>query len=174
MNVMRALVGVHHLQIDKVPSDSILVTDAVATQHVARIAGDFQSLTAVIALEDARHFNCRASFFAHAPQPQAALQSQGDLGQHIDKFFLHQLIGGQRSAELPAIEHVISRPLVAVLSGTHRPPADPEACAVETGKRAFQAADVGKGILVRAKDAIHHDFAGDANPEPDLAVYRRA
>ena len=154
-------------------SDSILVAYAVATQHVARGPGDFQCLAAVVALEDARQFNCRASFVAHAPQPQAALQAERDLGQHVDEFFLHQLIGGQRPAELLAIEHVVSRTPVAVLCRTHRPPADPEACAVEAGKRAFQTSNVGKGILVRAEDAIHHDFAGNANPESDLAVNRR-
>src|SRR5207253_11203841 len=52
MHVVRALIGVHHLEIHQVTRDAELVADSVAAQHVARQAGDVQCLAARIALHD--------------------------------------------------------------------------------------------------------------------------
>ena len=54
MDVVRALVGVDHLEVDQVARDAELVADAVAAHHVARHAGDVERLAAGVALEDAR------------------------------------------------------------------------------------------------------------------------
>jgi hypothetical protein len=45
----------------------------------------------------------------HAAQAQAALQAERDLGQHVGQLLLDQLVGGQRAAELLAVQHVLAR-----------------------------------------------------------------
>ncbi len=46
MHVVRALVGVHHLEVDHVARDAELIRDAIAAQHVAGGAGDVERLAA--------------------------------------------------------------------------------------------------------------------------------
>ena len=61
----------------------------------------------------------------------------------------------------------------AVFRRAERAPGDAVARAVQTGERPFQPAHVGKHVLFRAEHAIHHDLAGDARAQADLAVNRR-
>jgi hypothetical protein len=49
------------------------------------------------------------AFVLHAAQAQAALQAQRDLGLHVGQLLLDQLVGGQRAAELLAVQHVYWR-----------------------------------------------------------------
>ena len=102
------------------------IGDAVAAEHVARHAGDVQRLAAGIALHDRGDFHCRRTVFLHAAQTQAALQAECDLGQHVGQFFLDQLIGGQRAAELLAIQRVLAGRFVAELCGAKRAPGNAE------------------------------------------------
>src|ERR1019366_8576097 len=51
MNILSPLVGIHDLEIDQMPDHAKFVGDAVAAQHIARHARDFQRLAAGIALE---------------------------------------------------------------------------------------------------------------------------
>ena len=46
VNVMRALVGVDHFEVDHVTDHAELVADAVAAKHVARHAGHVEGLAA--------------------------------------------------------------------------------------------------------------------------------
>src|ERR1700679_1113421 len=57
MNVVRAFIGVHHLEIHDVPNDAIFIGDAVAAQHVARKARNLQRLAAGISLHDGSNFH---------------------------------------------------------------------------------------------------------------------
>jgi len=43
------------------------------------------------------------------PEPQAGMQAEGELGLHVNEFFLDQLIGGERAAQLPAPEGIVAR-----------------------------------------------------------------
>src|SRR6266480_6990083 len=52
VDVVRAFVGIDHLQVDDVADDAELVGDAVAAQHIAREARDLQRLAARVALHD--------------------------------------------------------------------------------------------------------------------------
>ncbi len=65
-----------------------------------------------------------AAFVLHAPEAQAALQAEGDLGLHVGELFLDQLVGRQRPAELLTIEYILARAVPAVLGGAERPPGD--------------------------------------------------
>src|SRR5690349_7463131 len=109
MNVVRALVGIHHLEIDDMAYDAILVRDAVAAVHVARGAGDVERLAAGIALHHRRDIRRRAALVLQAPETQTALQAQGDFGLHVGELFLYELIGRERTAELLAIQGVLPR-----------------------------------------------------------------
>src|SRR5205823_2698849 len=83
VDVVRAFVGIDHLEVDDVADDAELVGDAVAAQHVAREARDLQRLAARVALHDRGDLDRRAALVLHAPEAQAALQAEGDLGLHV-------------------------------------------------------------------------------------------
>ena len=61
----------------------------------------------------------------HAAEAQARLQTQRDLGLHVGEFLLNELIGGERPAELLAVEHVLPR---ACASSSPRRRARPTQC----------------------------------------------
>ncbi len=170
MHVVRPLVGVHHFQIDDVADDAELVRNPVAAQHVARRAGDVERLAAGIALHDRGDLRRRRAVVLHAAEAQAALQPERDLGLHVGQFLLDQLVGGQRAAELLAVERVLARRVPAELGGAERPPGDAVARRVEAGERAFQPAHLGKFVFGRHEDLVHSDLAGDRGAQPDLAV----
>ena len=52
MDIVRALVGVHGLQVHHVANDVVVVHDAVAAVNVPREARDLERLAARVALED--------------------------------------------------------------------------------------------------------------------------
>ncbi len=64
------------------------------------------------------------AFVLHAPQAQAALQPERDLGLHVGELLLDQLVRGERPAELLAIQHVLARAVPAVLGRAQRAPGD--------------------------------------------------
>ena len=61
----------------------------------------------------------------HAAEPQRAGQAERDLGLHVGELLLHQLIGGERPAELLAVERVLPR---ARASRIRRRPSRPRRC----------------------------------------------
>jgi hypothetical protein len=89
VNVVRALVSVHDLQVHQVPRDTKLVADAVATEHVARGPGNLQRLAATVTLHDAGDLDCGVALILQATQTQAALQAERDVGEHVGEFLLH-------------------------------------------------------------------------------------
>ena len=131
MHIMRALVGVHGLEIHHMADHMILVGDAVAAMHVAGEAGDLQRLAAVVALHQGDDLRRRLAGVDQAPEPQRALQAQRDLGLHVRQFFLNQLGGGERTPELLALQRVLTGGMPAKLGGPHRPPGDAVAGAVQ-------------------------------------------
>ena len=151
MDVVRPLVGVDDLEVDEVTRDAELVRDAVAAHHVARRARDVERLAAGVALQDRGDLDGRRAVVLHAPESQAALQPERDLGLHVGELLLDQLVRRERPAELLAIEHVLARAMPAVLGCAERAPGDAVARRIEAGERALQAAHVGEGVLLRAE-----------------------
>src|SRR5262245_56173000 len=106
------------------PRDAELVADAVAAEHVARDARDLQLLAARIALHDRRDLDGRRAFVLHPAEPEAPLQAERDVGQHVGELLLHELVSRQRLVELLALERVLARALEAVLGRAERTPRD--------------------------------------------------
>src|SRR6476659_2817417 len=68
VDVVRAFVGIDHLEVDDMADHAELVRDAVAAEHVARGAGDVERLAAGIALHDRSDVGGRRAFVLHAPE----------------------------------------------------------------------------------------------------------
>src|SRR5437773_2635395 len=147
VDVVRAFVGVDHLEVDDMADDAELVRDAVAAEHVARGARDVECLAAGIAFHDRGDLDRRGAFVLHAPEAQAALQAERDLGLHVGELLLDQLVRGERPAELLALEDVSPRAVPAVLGGAERAPGDAVARRVEAGERALEAAHFRERVL---------------------------
>src|SRR5262249_45221783 len=130
MNVVRTLVRVHHFEVDEVTRDAEIIADTVTAHHVTRSARNVERLTAAVALHDRGDFGGRRALVLQAPEPQAALQSERDLGPHISEFFLDELVGSQRTAELLAVNHILPRSQITVLGSAERSPRNAVPCAV--------------------------------------------
>ena len=115
MHVMRALVGVDGFQVRCVTHHVILDLDAVAAVHVASHPRDIESLAAIVALDDGDHLRSHPPLVEQSSHAQCALQSQRNLSLHVSELFLHELCGGERPAELLAVERVLASALPAVL-----------------------------------------------------------
>ena len=173
MHVVRALVGVDHLEVDHVADHAVFVRDAVAAQHVARHPRDVQRFAAGVAFHDRSDFDRRGAGVLHPAQLQTALQAERDLGLHVGQLLLDQLVGGQRPAKLLAVQHILAGAVEAVLGSAQRAPSDAVARAVQAGERAFQAAHVGESVFLGAEHPVHHDLAGDRRTQTHFAVDRR-
>jgi hypothetical protein len=138
VDVVRALVGVDRLEVHHVADDVVLVGDAVAAVHVAGDARDVERLAAVVALDQRDHLGALA-LVDQAADAQRALQAERDLGLHVGELLLDELVGGERPAELLAVERVLARRVPAELGRAHRAPGDAVARAVEAAERARQA-----------------------------------
>src|SRR5256714_2384331 len=141
MDIVRALVGVHHLEVYHVAHHAELVRDAVAAQHVAREARDLQRLAAGVALHDRGDLGRVGAFVFHAPEAQHALQSQAYFRLHVGELLLDELVRGERPAELLAVEHVLAGAGPAVLRRAPRAPGDARARRTQAGETALQALD---------------------------------
>src|SRR5947208_9854352 len=171
--IVRALVGVHHLEVYHVAHHAELVRDAVAAQHVAREARDLQRLAAGVALHDRGDLGRVGAFVFHAPEAQHALQSQAYFRLHVGELLLDELVRGERPAELLAVEHVLAGAVPAILGRAERAPGDSVTRRVQAGERAFQAFDAREQALFRNEHLVHHDFAGDRGAQTHFAVDRR-
>src|SRR6185312_11271923 len=76
VDVVRALVGVHGLEVLRHADDVILLGDAVAAVHVACRPGDVERLAAVVALHQRDRRRRGAALLQHAAEPQRALLRQ--------------------------------------------------------------------------------------------------
>src|SRR6185437_6953515 len=112
----------------------------------------------------------RAAFVLEAAETQAGMQAERDLGLHVDELLLDELVGGERPAELLAVDRVVARRMPAELRGAERTPGDPVPRVVEAGERSLEAADLGKDVLLRHEDVIHHDLAGHRGAQRKLAL----
>ena len=161
MHVVCALVGIHCLQIHDVTNHVILIRNSVAAVHVARHAGDIQRLAAVVALDERKHLRRRPALVHQPSDAQRSMQAQGDFRLHVGELQLHQLVRGQRPAELVAVQRVLPRRVPAEFRRAHGAPGDAVARLVQTAERAFQAFHVGQQVFLGNEDLIHDDLAGD-------------
>jgi len=169
MDVVRALVGIHRLEVHAVADHMVFVGDAISAVHVAGDARDRQGLAAIVALEQGDGLGCQPSFVHQAPGTKTALQPQRDLRLHVGELQLDQLIGRQRPAELLALERVAARGMPAEFGRAHRAPGDAVAGLVETAEGAAETADLGEDVLLGHEDAIHHDLPRDRGAQGHLA-----
>src|SRR5262249_7355090 len=95
VDVVGAFIGVDRLEVHYMADHVICVGDAVAAVYVARGAGDVERLAAIVALQDRDHLRVVAAHVFEPPEPQAGMQTESDLGLHVDELFLDQLIGGE-------------------------------------------------------------------------------
>ena len=109
MNVVRALVGIHRLQVRHVPEDLIVLVSAVAAMHVACGPSKIQRLAAVVAIDKADHLGRSRALVHPSTNAQSCLKTKRDLRVHVGKLFLEQLRTGDRLSELLAIEAVLTR-----------------------------------------------------------------
>src|SRR6202044_1287200 len=93
-----------------------------------------QRLAAGVSLHNRGDLHRRGSVVLHPTEAQTALQSQGNLGLHIDQLFLNELIRGERPAELLSIKHVLPRRVPTTFSGAERAPGNAVACGIEAGE----------------------------------------
>ena len=56
------------------------------------------------------------------PSAQRRVQAERDLGLHVGELLLDELVGGERPAELLAVEHVLPRAVPAELGRAHGAP----------------------------------------------------
>src|SRR5208282_6717850 len=80
--------------------------------------------------------------------------------------------GRERTTELVPVENVLARDVPAGLGRSERTPGDAIARRIEARKGPFQAAHLGKRVLLRTEHIVHHDLAGDRGAQSDLAVDR--
>src|SRR5262249_26683174 len=154
MDIVRAFVGVDGLEIAHHAHDVKLIGDAVATVHVASEPRHFQRLAAIVALE---HRDRRRGCLALVDQPrqaQCGVQAERDLGLHVGELLLHELIGGERPAELLAREHVIAGTVPAEFGGADRAPGDAGARDIEAAERPGEARDVRQQVILRHDRAV--------------------
>ena len=103
------------------------------------------------------------------PSRSAPCKPERDLGLHVGELLLDQLIGGERAAELLAVEHVLPRGVPAELGRAHGAPGNAVARIVEAAERTGQTLDVGQQIVFRHHAVFQHDLAGDRGAQRQFA-----
>src|SRR5690606_37896082 len=138
VDVVRALIGVHRLEIHGVADHMIFGRDAVAAMHVARGPRDIERLAAIVALQEADPIGGKPPLVDQPPHAQRGLGAERDLGEHVCKLELHDLVRRKRPPELLALKCVAASCFIAEFCGTHSAPADAVARTIEAAKWALQ------------------------------------
>ena len=170
MDVVRAFVGHHALEVHHVAHDGVLVGDAHAAEDLARFAGHGQGQVYVVAFGHADLRGGSAAFiaqYAEAPSEQLGL---GDLGDHLGQFLLGQLEATDGLAELDALLAVTQRGVVAFHGHAERTPSDAVAGAIQAAERSTQAALVRKQVALGHLHVVEHEFAGGAGAQGELPM----
>ena len=134
VNVVRALVGVHGLQVAHVPEDVVLVRYAVPPEHVPRGPRDLERPPAAVPLDQRHHARMGIPGLHEPSHLQASQPAEGYVRYHVGELLLHELVGPQGRAELPASRDVLPRAREAVLGGPERPPRYPVSRVVQAAE----------------------------------------
>src|SRR5215831_17994719 len=102
-----------------------------------------------------------AALLQEPPEPERRVQAERDLGLHVGELLLDELVGGERTAELLAVERVLARPMPAKLRRAHRAPGNAGARHVEAAEGAAQPFGVRQHVLLRHEGILEHDLAGN-------------
>lgn len=143
VNVSSTLVGIHRLEVADVSDDVILVDDAVAAEHVPRLACNLQGLSAVVTLDHGDHLGSQfALLVLQARNLQHRVQTEGNLGAHIRHLLLHELGLGKGAPELLAVERVVASLVETKLGCSHCTPGDTESSLVEAAEGSLKTSDI--------------------------------
>src|ERR1700722_11800170 len=172
MNVVGAFVGRYAFEIVHVAHDGVVVDDAVGAENVACLACGFEGDGDVVHFQ---HGDVRRIHFATVFQPayvQGEELSLHDLGDHPGKFFLNQLMTGDRLVrKLLTSLRVLQRGVVAGHGGTQCSPAYAIADLIQTAQRAFQAGNFWKKIFFRDFAIGEGQSGGDGSSQRPFSVY---
>src|SRR6476659_3152099 len=104
MDVVRALVSVDRLEVGGVAHHLEYGADAVAAVHVAGDPRDVERFASIVALDQADRLGDELTGLEPATDAQLCLEAKRDLGRHVGELELDQLVGGEGTAELLAVE----------------------------------------------------------------------
>ena len=167
---MGAFVGVDGFQVHHVADDVEFVGNAVAAVHVAGRAGNLQRLAAVVALQEGNGLGRELARIHQAARLQAGGEAEGDFGLHVRQLFLEQLGGGERTAELLAIQPILPRRMPAEFRRAKRAPGDAIARVVEAAERPAKALDLGEHAVFGNEHVFQHHLAGETGAQRELAL----
>ena len=150
--------------------DVEFVRYAVAAMHVARLARDGESLAAIIAFHHRYRRRCGNTTLERPAKRQGAMQSERNFRLHVGELLLHQLVGGERPAELLAVERILPRPMPAVLCRTHGAPGNAITRLVEAAERSRQSARIREDVVFGDLDIVEHNLARHRSAQGNLAL----
>ena len=78
----------------------MLVGDTAHAVHIASHARDLERLAGGASLEHRYRLVRRGAFVEQAPETMTGGEAEGDLGLHVRELLLHELIGGERPADV--------------------------------------------------------------------------
>ena len=108
MDVVSAFKGINDFHINHMANDVVLVGDAVTPMHIAAKAGDVECFASRVAFDKGDHLRGHFVFITQAANAEARLQAKRYFCLHFHELFLYQLIGGKRSAELQAVNYIVT------------------------------------------------------------------
>ena len=110
VDVVRALIGVHRLQVRAARASRGYSSEMPLPPCMSRaMPRDIERLAAIVALHQRDRSPARPCPPPEPAEPQRALQAERDFGLHVGELLLDQLVGGERTAELLAVEHILAR-----------------------------------------------------------------
>src|SRR5665213_3523986 len=99
--------------------------------------------------------------FHQSSELKRSRQPQSNLGLHVGKLLLDQLVGRERPAKLLAIHHVAVSSVPTVFSGADHTPRNPVAGPIEAAERTRKTAGVGEQVILRHNSAVQNNLAGE-------------
>src|SRR4051812_14348489 len=172
VDLVRALVGAHALEVVGVAQRRVLQRDAVAAEDRAGGAADRDGLADVVELAERDLLGAQRPGVLEPTGPQRNQQAFLDLQHHVDELLLGELERRDRRTELAALQRVAQGGLVGVAGGTHRAPDDPVASLVEAGERALEAAGAGQDRVGGQPHRVEGDVALDGGAHGELRLDR--
>ena len=95
-----------------------------------------RALAQELRLTQGDHFWRGRALVEEAADAQGALETEGDIGHHVGELELDELVGGQRTPELVAVEGILAGGVPAEFSRAQGAPGDAVAGAVEAAEGA--------------------------------------
>src|SRR3546814_228318 len=165
MDVVRALIGVHRLEVHRMADHMIIGRNPVAAVHIARDAGDIERLAAIVSLQKADRIGDEPSLVDQPPDAQRRLQAKRDFGEHIGELQLHDLVRRERASELLALARIAPRRFIAEFGRAHRAPADAVARPVEATERTFEPRHMRQQRILADLHPVHHHLPRSRIPQ---------